>query len=86
MQVSIPSALLSYTNGAAVVSAEGTTIDEVLRDLDRRYQGLRFRVIDEQDRIRRHMKVFVNNDPVADVRRPVTAADRVHLLLALSGG
>lgn len=86
MQVSIPSALLSYTNGAAVVAAEGATVDEVLRDLDRRYQGLRFRVIDEQDRIRRHMKVFVNNDQVDDVRRAVRADDRVHLLMALSGG
>ena len=86
MQVSIPSALLSYTSGEAVVSADGTTVDAVLRHLDDRYRGLRFRVIDEQDRVRRHMKIFVNNEQVSDIQRPLGPQDRLHLLMALSGG
>ena len=41
----------------------------VLADLDRRYPGIRFRMVDEQDRIRKHMKVFVNDESVRDLRR-----------------
>ena len=36
------------------------TLAELLADLDRRYPGIRFRMIDEQDAVRRHIKIFVN--------------------------
>jgi hypothetical protein len=60
VRVLIPGPLRSYTADAAVVAARGGTLDELLADLDRRYPGLRFRVIDEQGDIRRHIKFFVN--------------------------
>ena len=50
MNVRIPTPLRSYTAQAAVVQADGTTVDEVLVDLNRQFPGLRFRVIDEQGR------------------------------------
>ena len=53
MKVRIPTPLRSYTGGAANVTAEGATVDELFVDLDRRFPGLRFRVIDEQGRKRR---------------------------------
>ena len=84
--VRIASPLRSYTNGAASVAAAGGTVAEVLADLERRYPGMRFRMIDEQDRIRRHMRVFVNQREVATLAEPVAAGDRVHLICALSGG
>ena len=59
MKVLIPSPLLSYTN-APEVEAAGATLAAVLADLDRQYPGFRFRVIDEQDRMRRHMRFFIN--------------------------
>ena len=40
-------------------SQRARRVDLALRDLDARFPGLRFRVIDEQDRIRRHMRIFV---------------------------
>jgi molybdopterin converting factor small subunit len=86
MNVRIPTPLRSYTAQAAVVSAVGGTIDEVLIDLDRQYPGLRFRVVDEQGRLRPHMKVFVNKDLVRDLTTAVTADDEVTLMQALSGG
>ncbi len=52
--VLVPSQLHAYTSGASRLTADGATIDEVLTDLDRRFPGLRFRLIDEQDRIRPH--------------------------------
>ena len=86
MRVNLSSHFRSYTALAPTVEARGSTLGEVLLDLDRQFPGLRFRLIDEQDRVRRHVKVFVNLDVVEELATPVHAADEVHLLGALSGG
>ena len=57
MKVLLPSALHSYT-GQAWVDADGATVADVLEELDQRYPGIRFRMIDEQDGIRRHIRLF----------------------------
>lgn len=85
MRVLIPTPLRSYT-GAAAVEAEGRTLDELLRDLDRRHPGFRFRVVDEQGRLRRHLRVFVNRAEVRDLATALGAVDEVQILQALSGG
>lgn len=85
MRVLIPSALLSYTQRTQV-EASGRTLGEVLSDLDRRYPGIRFRMVDEQDRIRRHIRVFINADQVLDLARPLQSGDEVVIVQALSGG
>jgi len=84
--VRIASPLRSYTNGAASVRASGTNVAELLADLEGRYPGMRFRMVDEQDRIRRHIRVFVNDREAATLADPVTQGDQVHLICALSGG
>ena len=83
MRVRIATPLRSYTGQVATVDAEGTTVAEVLADLDRQFPGLRFRVVDEQGRLRRHMKVFVNEDVVRDLATPLVATDEVTLMQAL---
>jgi molybdopterin converting factor small subunit len=85
MQVLIPTALRSYT-GASRVAATGATLDEVLADLDRRYPGIRFRMVDEQGRLRPHMRVFVNGRAVRDLSQPVQPDDDIAIVQALSGG
>jgi hypothetical protein len=85
MQVLIPSPLLSYTN-AKLVEATGSNLAELLLDLDRQYPGLRFRVVDEQDRLRSHMRFFVNGEQVFTLTVPLVPSDSVQLVQALSGG
>ena len=86
MKVRIPTPLRSYTDQQSVVEAAGDTVDAVLADLDRRFPGLRFRMVDEQGRLRQHMKVFVNEDAVRDLATPVAESDEVTIMQALSGG
>jgi molybdopterin synthase sulfur carrier subunit len=86
MRVIIPSPLLTYTNQSKEVEADGQTIAELLDDLNRRYPGIRFRMIDEQDAIRPHMKIFVNGEQVQGLEIALKPADEVHILQALSGG
>ena len=85
MKVSIPGPLLSYTQQREV-EADGATFAELLTDLDRQYPGLRFRVIDEQDKMRAHIRFFVNGEQVFDMTRPLCASDSVQIVQALSGG
>lgn len=85
MQVLIPGALLSYTK-TNKVKAHGATLTELLADLDRQYPGLRFRIINEQEQIRPHMRCFVNNEQVFDLNHALQPGDDVCLVQALSGG
>jgi molybdopterin converting factor small subunit len=85
MRVHIPSALRSYTESSEAL-AEGETLATLLADLDRRYTGIRFRMIDEQDRIRPHIRIFVNGAQVHDLAQPLRESDDVVIVQALSGG
>ncbi|MBW2280173.1 MAG: MoaD/ThiS family protein [Deltaproteobacteria bacterium] len=86
MKVSIPQPLRSYTGEDTDVEADGATVEELLADLDRRYPGIRFRMVDEQDSIRKHMKIFVNRVPVRTLDTALEPSDHVQILQALSGG
>ena len=85
MKVLIPSALRSYTEDANS-EAHGTTLAEALIDLDRRHPGIRFRMIDEQDRIRRHIRIFVNGTQRMDLAYALAPSDEIVIVQALSGG
>ncbi len=85
MRVHVPSPLRSYT-GVSEVDAAGGSLAEVLADLDRRYPGFRFRVVDEQDRVRTHIRFFVGEEMARDLAHPVAQGDEVHIICALSGG
>lgn len=85
MKVGIPSALLSYTHSREV-EAQGATLAALLDDLDQRYPGIRFRIVDEQQCMRRHMRFFVNGEQVFELAHRLRKSDTVHLVQALSGG
>jgi sulfur-carrier protein len=85
MKVLIPGPLRSYTRQREVEAA-GRTLAELLADLDCRYPGLRFRVIDEQDQMRRHVRFFVNGEQVFEIGHPLRSSDAVQIVQALSGG
>lgn len=86
MTVHIPSALRSYTKQKSEVAAEGQTLAEALATLDRRYPGLRFRIITEQDTIRQHIRIFINEEQVRDLSVALQPDDQMHIICALSGG
>ena len=85
VKVLIASPLRSYT-GADEVEVVGATLGELLADMDRRYPGIRFRMIDEQDRVRKHIRFFLNGEPVFELASAVRPTDEVCIVQALSGG
>ena len=86
MKVRIPTPLRSYTSNNAAVDADGSTLAELLHDLDARYPGIRFRVVDEQGRLRPHMNIFVSGERCRDLATSVEGLDEVVIMQALSGG
>jgi len=85
MRVLIPSALLSYT-GVPWVDAAGDTVAMVFDDLDRRFPGIRFRMVDERGRVRRHLRLFLAGEALSDLATPVAADSELLIVQALSGG
>ena len=86
IRVAIPSQLIAYTGGATRVEAEGATVGDVMDSLDLQFPGLKFRVIDEQDRVRRHMRLFVGREETRSVSQTLHEGDELLIFGALSGG
>lgn len=95
IRVHLPSQLESYTGGlrelsidpATLPRGEGTpTLMDVIRALDDRYRGLAFRIVDEQEQIRRHIAIFVSDQMVRRLDQPIGDQARVQIVGALSGG
>ncbi|MGH8719281.1 MAG: MoaD/ThiS family protein [Burkholderiales bacterium] len=86
MRVLFPSPLHSYTGGRSQDEGQGASLAELLDFLDVRYPGIRFRVVDEHDRIRRHIRFFVNGEVAKDLAQPLAENDEVMIVAALSGG
>jgi molybdopterin converting factor small subunit len=85
MKVIIPSQLLSYTRKVEL-QVEGGTVAEVLAALDRQFPGLRFRIIDEQNEIRPHIRIFVNQEYARSLEFALKPEDEIRIIGAISGG
>jgi len=85
MRVLIPSALQSYT-GTQWVEARGSTVGEVIDDLEAQFPGIRFRMIDEIGHIRRHMRFFFDGQMVHELAQRVRDDGELLIVQALSGG
>lgn len=91
IQVFLPSQLESYTDGVRQLSLDmseknSVTISDVVDELDKRYRGLAFRIIDEQRQIRRHIAIFVGENMVRQLDVELKPNARVQIVGALSGG
>lgn len=86
MTVLIPSPLHSYTSGVSSVELSGSTVGEVLDQLDARFPGIRFRIVDEHGRTRPHVHFFVGGQLARSLDRTVSPGDEIMIVCALSGG
>jgi len=93
VRVRVPTPLRSYTGAAEVDVAVPVlapelppTVGGVLAALDQGFPGIRFRIIDEQGGVRRHIKLFVGGALVRDLRTPIPQGSDVMIVAALSGG
>ena len=86
MKVFVPTPLASYTKNRREVQASGATLGEALADLDRQFPGMRFRMINEQDGVREHIRFFVDCELVNDLNAPIREGADLQIICAISGG
>jgi molybdopterin synthase sulfur carrier subunit len=87
--VRIPTPLRKLTQNQEIVDAEGGTIRELLNSLENNYPGLKERICDEQDHIRRFVNVFVNDEDIRFLQEsetPVKSGDEVSIVPSIAGG
>lgn len=86
MKVRVSSHLFEYTDGRDELEASGSTVREVLRDVDAASPGFYFRIVDEQGALRPHINVFRDQEQTRDLDSAVDGVACLHVLGALSGG
>jgi molybdopterin converting factor small subunit len=88
-QVRIPTILRTYTGGESEVTAAGTTLSEVLDDLEANYAGIKGRILDDNGELRRFVNVYVGNDDVRfldNLDTPTPDGAQISVIPAVAGG
>ena len=88
-KVHIPTSLRSFTRNQGEVTASGTTVGEVLRELEKRFPGLGARLLDDKGAVRRYVNIFHNDEDIRflqDLETPVSDGDRLTIIPAIAGG
>ncbi|NER59742.1 MoaD/ThiS family protein [Pseudomonas sp. MAFF212428] len=86
--INVPTLLRSYTQDSKRVEAQGHTVREVVDDLERRYPGIRPRLMDEQ-RLHRFVNVYLNDEDIRfldNLDTTLTDRDELTILPAVAGG
>ncbi len=87
--VRIPTPLQRLTNGQAEVQCEGSSVNTLLADLEKRYPGIKERICDEKGQLRRFVNIFVNEEDIRFLQGDQTAVkdgDDVSIIPAIAGG
>lgn len=87
--VRIPTPLRTATGGASTVDVDGSTVGEVLRELDEAHPGIAERLLDDGGQIRRFVNVFVDDEDVRFAQgldTPVADGTTVSIIPAVAGG
>src|SRR5882757_1440982 len=86
--VSIPTILRTHTGGEKSVQASGSTVSEVLADLDAKHSGIKARLIKDGS-LHRFVNIYVNDEDVrfaGGLEAPVADGDSLTILPAVAGG
>jgi molybdopterin converting factor small subunit len=86
IRVRVASLLHNYTGGRSTIEVDAATVGDALSAMERQFPGFLFRIVDEQQQIRPHMNVFLNEEKVLDLATPVGAGMEIYVVGALSGG
>ena len=89
VQVKLPTILRKHAGGEPRVDAQGSTLRELLADLESRYPGITKNVVTEDGALHRFVNVYVNDEDVrylGSLETVVAEGDTVSILPAVAGG
>ncbi len=87
--VRVPTILRTYTGGSSTVAAEGSTVGEVIDNLEGAHPGIRSRVVDEAGALRRFVNIYLDDDDIRfgdGLASPVPDGATVSIIPAVAGG
>jgi sulfur-carrier protein len=87
--VRIPTILRNYTGGAGEVTANGSTLAEILNSLEADHPGIRARVLDDTGALRRFVNVYVGDEDVrfaGGLEAAVSDGAKISIIPAVAGG
>ena len=88
-KIRIPALLRSLTNGQRELDVEGSTIREIIENIDKSYPGFRAKLLDENGALKNFMNIFVNDRNIKTlngVNTEVNPEDNIYILIAIAGG
>jgi molybdopterin synthase sulfur carrier subunit len=89
VSVRIPTILRTYTGGESEVKATGTTLRDVVNDLEAQFSGIAARILDDNGKLRRFVNVYVGDEDVRFVEgldTPTPEGVQVSIIPAVAGG
>ena len=87
--VRIPTPLRKLTEGKEEVSAAGTTIGEIIDNLEQNHTGIKARICESDGSVRRFVNIFKNDEDIrglGDLDTPVADSDEISIIPAIAGG
>ena len=88
IEVEIAGVFRSYFDGQKTVTAEGTTVGEVLKYLSDKYAMTKNMFIDDKGKMRNHFEVYLNGQSIyhTGIATPVKDGDKIDLVYIIHGG
>ncbi len=88
IEVRIPTILRTYTDGERAVQGSGSTVTELIDQLEADHAGIKDRLV-ENGEARRFVNIYVNDEDIrftGNLETPVADGDTVVILPAVAGG
>jgi len=89
VEVRIPTVLQRVVGGPKSVQAQGDTVGQVLKDLEKHYPGLKGRITDPQGKLNQFIIIFLNDQDIRfrkELDTPLQEGDVLSILPAVAGG
>ena len=87
--IRIPTPLRKLTGDQEVVEATGSTVGEIIDNLEKSYPGLKERICDEEGNVRRFVNIFLNDEDIRFLKENATEvkdSDELSIVPAIAGG
>ncbi len=88
-RVRIPTPLRRLTNGERMIEVRGGDLAQVIDELDRRFPGIRAKILDDQGEVLQFVNIFVNEQDIRfldGLRTPLDEGAEVSIVPAMAGG
>jgi len=85
----LPTPLRKHTNGIEAVQLNASSVKSAIEELDTRYPGIKARICEEDNRLRRFINIYVDGEDVRfldSLETPLKADSEVSIILAIAGG